>query len=209
MIPNDPSCRNPNPSDDQIIKALKLSGGGPVLAAIQLHCSAAALMRRIARSRRLKSELDAIRGELFETAVLKLRQNIMDGQSWAITLALKTDRGAESLGATIPAAVEIPPGNPAVPVTMQDVLSEVLNRDDFLEYCRSRGLDCHPCDVRPDGLSGEVAAGAPPDGDRSGDPRHDTGALRADSGDRSPAPSREVGTGEQVPAGVVPGNVPG
>ncbi|MCY2966878.1 MAG: hypothetical protein NT069_25145, partial [Planctomycetota bacterium] len=89
------------PSDEEIIAALLLTAGQPVLAARKLGCVPEGLLKRIAESPRLRAERDAIRAELFEMAVLRLRAAIKNGDSWAISLALKTSRGSDTLGDSV------------------------------------------------------------------------------------------------------------
>lgn len=153
------------PSDDEIIAALLLTAGQPVLAARKLGCVPEGLLKRIAESPRLRAERDAIRAELFEMAVLRLRAAIKNGDSWAISLALKTSRGSDTLGDAVESAGDSHTQTTGPTVSIQDVLAEVLKHDDYLEYCRARGLDCDTGVVCADSVAGAMEAGETSAGD--------------------------------------------
>lgn len=80
----------------QVIDALTQTKGMRFLAAKRLGCSHDTITRYIERYASVRAAADAQRGEMVDTAELKLWQSIQNGEAWGITLCLKTlgkDRG--------------------------------------------------------------------------------------------------------------------
>jgi hypothetical protein len=80
----------------QVIAALQETKGMMFLAAKRLGCSHETIRRYCLRYPTVQAAKDAERGEMIDTAELKLWQSIQNGEAWGITLALKTigkDRG--------------------------------------------------------------------------------------------------------------------
>lgn len=81
---------------EQVIDALKATKGMRFLAAQRLGCSHDTITNYINRYASVKAAADGQRGEMVDTAELKLWQSIQNGEAWGITLCLKTlgkDRG--------------------------------------------------------------------------------------------------------------------
>lgn len=80
----------------ELIDALKKTKGMVYIAAKTLGCDPDTILNRARKEPAIAAELKAQRGEVVDTAELKLLQAINDGQPWAIALMLKTqgkDRG--------------------------------------------------------------------------------------------------------------------
>lgn len=77
-------------SDEIMIAALKTTKGGVYLAAKAIGCAPTTIYDRAAKSPAVEECIKAQRGQVIDTAELKLYQAILDGQPWAIALALKT-----------------------------------------------------------------------------------------------------------------------
>jgi hypothetical protein len=80
----------------QVIAALQETKGMMFLAAKRLGCSHETIRRYCKRHPTVQAAKDEQRGEMVDTAELKLWQSIQNGEAWGITLALKTigkDRG--------------------------------------------------------------------------------------------------------------------
>lgn len=74
----------------QVIEALKQTKGMRFLAAQRLGCSHDTITNYINRYASVRDAADAQRGEMVDTAELKLWQSIQNGEAWGITLCLKT-----------------------------------------------------------------------------------------------------------------------
>jgi hypothetical protein len=80
----------------QVIAALRETKGMIFLAAKRLGCDPDTVQNYCKRYPTVQAAKDAERGEMVDTAELKLWQSIQNGEAWGITLALKTigkDRG--------------------------------------------------------------------------------------------------------------------
>jgi hypothetical protein len=80
----------------QVIAALRKNKGMVFVTAKQLKCTPETIQNYCKRYPTVQAAKDAERGEMVDTAELKLWQSIQNGEAWGITLALKTigkDRG--------------------------------------------------------------------------------------------------------------------
>ena len=77
-------------TNEQIANALEATNGYVYLAARSLHCAPKTIYLRLKKSPALKQRLDDIRGEELDLTEQKLRDAILRGEAWAITLKLKT-----------------------------------------------------------------------------------------------------------------------
>jgi len=77
-------------TEDQMIEAITKANGQIMLAAKMLHCDRSAIYHRASTNPRVKEAIMLAREELVDLAESKLRLAILDGQSWAIQLALRT-----------------------------------------------------------------------------------------------------------------------
>lgn len=75
---------------DQIAEALKKTNGYITLAARLLKCEPKTIYRRLKSNQALKELLEEIREGDLDIAEQKLREAILRGEPWAITLKLKT-----------------------------------------------------------------------------------------------------------------------
>ncbi len=83
-------------TDEQIVAALKECKGMIYLAADRVGCHADTIYARAKQSAAIRKCMRAERGRVIDTSELKLYQAIMNGEPWAIQMALKTigkDRG--------------------------------------------------------------------------------------------------------------------
>jgi hypothetical protein len=81
---------------EQVAEALRKTKGMRYLAARTLGCSHDTVTRYIERYPSVRAAAEQQRGEMIDTAELKLWQSIQNGEQWGVTLALKTlgkDRG--------------------------------------------------------------------------------------------------------------------
>lgn len=79
-----------------MIAALDHTKGMTFLAAKYLGCSHDTILRYCQNYPSVQAARDAHRGEMIDTAELKLWQSIQNGEAWGISMALKTlgkDRG--------------------------------------------------------------------------------------------------------------------
>lgn len=86
----------PHYTAEQMIAALNDTKGMVYLAAKRLGCSYQTVLTYCARHPTVQAAKDGHRGEMIDTAELKLWQSIQNGEAWGISLALKTlgkDRG--------------------------------------------------------------------------------------------------------------------
>jgi len=91
-----PMPDKPHYTAAQMIAALQATKGMAYLAAKRLGCSHDTVLRYCQRYPTVQAAKDAERGEMIDTAELKLWTSIQNGEAWGITLALKTlgkDRG--------------------------------------------------------------------------------------------------------------------
>jgi hypothetical protein len=77
-------------SNAEIIKALKETKGMVYLAAEKLGCDPDTIRNRAKQSKAIEKVLENTRGQLIDTAELKLYSAILDGQHWAIAMVLRT-----------------------------------------------------------------------------------------------------------------------
>jgi len=75
---------------DEICEALKKTNGMIMLAAKTLNMTRDAIYKRARKSKKIQETIKMAREELIDLAESKLRLAILDGQPWAIALALKT-----------------------------------------------------------------------------------------------------------------------
>ena len=75
---------------EQIIDALKATNGLISLAAKKLGCSPRTIYKRAEDVQAVRQTIDESRDELVDHAELALRRAILDGESWAVALTLKT-----------------------------------------------------------------------------------------------------------------------
>lgn len=75
---------------DDIIEALHKTHGMIFLAAEKIGCSGRTIQRRAEEVKAVKAVIDSYRGQLLDKAEVRLETAIMNGEPWAITLALKT-----------------------------------------------------------------------------------------------------------------------
>lgn len=80
----------PRYTDDQIIEALRKSGGLAYSAARLLGCPASTVLRRINKSAKLKAVQDEERGRFLDVGELKLKEAVMRGEPWAVKFLLST-----------------------------------------------------------------------------------------------------------------------
>jgi hypothetical protein len=83
-------------SAEQVSAAIEQTKGLLYLAAKRLGCSYHTLLNYVQRYPTVQATMEAQRGELVDTAELKLYESILKGEPWGITLCLKTlgrDRG--------------------------------------------------------------------------------------------------------------------
>jgi len=83
-------------SNKKIIEALETTKGTIYLAAKLLHCSPHTIYKRAENFVEVKEAIENHRGETVDTAELALRNAVLNGEPWAISLTLKTlgkDRG--------------------------------------------------------------------------------------------------------------------
>ena len=86
----------PHYTAEQMIEALNTTHGMVFLAAKRLGCSYQTVMNYCERHPTVQAAKDAQRGEMLDTAELKLWESIQKGEAWGISMALKTigkDRG--------------------------------------------------------------------------------------------------------------------
>lgn len=83
-------------SSEDMIEALKESGGLIAFAAKRLGCAQSTIRNRASRVQSVRQVIIDAREELKDDAELSLRAAVLRGEPWAVTLALKTigrDRG--------------------------------------------------------------------------------------------------------------------
>lgn len=77
-------------TDAQIIAALKATNGGVYLAASRLGCEPSTIYRRAEKSEKIKSVIEAARGELVDMAESGLKKKVLDGDTTAMIWVTKT-----------------------------------------------------------------------------------------------------------------------
>lgn len=83
-------------TNEQITQALETYNGLVYLAARFLHCSPNTIYNRAKRVAKIQEVINNSRGVLVDHAELALRNAVLSGQPWAVSLVLKTlgkDRG--------------------------------------------------------------------------------------------------------------------
>jgi hypothetical protein len=73
-----------------LISALERTHGMIYLAAKELGCDPSTIYRRAEKDKKIRHTIDSFRGQIIDKAELKLETAVMNGEPWAITLALKT-----------------------------------------------------------------------------------------------------------------------
>jgi hypothetical protein len=73
-----------------ILEALARTHGMIFLAAKELGCAPVTIYRRAEKDSKVRDAIDSFRGQIIDKAELKLETAVMNGEPWAITLALKT-----------------------------------------------------------------------------------------------------------------------
>jgi hypothetical protein len=172
------------PSDRKIIAALHAAMGKVCLASEKLGCPPEAIYARARAAPRVRAAIRFYRGKLLDAAESALWKGILEGQPWAVRLALSEwgrsrdfSDGAEAWHS--PRAA----GNDISDELVRKTTLEILNHDEHVEDRRARQLDF---DSRPVRLAGErrpLENDAAPGGDRPGDRRDDPGPVGTDSGD--------------------------
>ncbi|MGE5194928.1 MAG: hypothetical protein ACM3U2_20745, partial [Deltaproteobacteria bacterium] len=139
---------------------------------------------RARASPHVRGTIRFFRGKLLDAAEAALWRKVLEGESWAVRLAL-TEWG-RSRGFSDGAEAWHDPqkdDDKFSPALLRRMISEVLNHNADIEDCRARQLDS---DARPlcgQRQPGAVENGAAPGGDRPGHHRDDSGADGTDSGD--------------------------
>jgi hypothetical protein len=73
-----------------MLEAVKKNGGAVYLAARELGCAPNTIYNRMEKTPALKQAVEDARGEVVDYAEQKLRLAILNGEPWAIAMALKT-----------------------------------------------------------------------------------------------------------------------
>lgn len=102
-------------TNEIIVGALKEMNGMITLAARRIGCDPQTIYNRIKRTPSLRQAVDDARGELIDMAEQKLRQAVMNGESWAVQFTLKTignSRGyAEAAAPSVKVGVNVNNGD--------------------------------------------------------------------------------------------------
>ena len=77
-------------TEKRMLDAIKKNGGAVYLAARELGCAPNTIYNRMEKSPALKQAVEDARGEVVDYAEQKLRLAILNGEPWAIAMALKT-----------------------------------------------------------------------------------------------------------------------
>jgi hypothetical protein len=172
------------PSDRRIIAALHAAMGKVCLASEKLGCLPEAIYARARAAPRVRAAIRFYRGKLLDAAESAVWKGILDGQPWAVRLALGEwgrsrdfSDGAEAWHAPRSG------GNDVSDKLIRKTTLEILNHDEHVEDRRARQLDFDSRPVRLAGERGPLENDPAPGGDRSGNRRDDHGPLGADSGD--------------------------
>jgi hypothetical protein len=171
------------PSEKKIIEALNGTMGKVYLAAEKLGCPPEAIYACARASPRVRGTIRYFRGKLLDAAEATLWKKVLEGDAWAVKLALTEwgrsrgfSDGAEAWHAPAPADDDIPS------TLVRQVLLEVLHVHLYVEDCRTRQLDADSRPVRGQRQPGAVEVDAAPGGDRPGDRRNNSGTDGADPG---------------------------
>jgi len=77
-------------TNDAIIAALKKTNGLITIAAQALGCDPTTIYRRIEKVPEVRAAIEDARENLTDIAELKMRQAILNGESWAVAFVAKT-----------------------------------------------------------------------------------------------------------------------
>ena len=77
-------------TNTRMLEAVKKNGGAVYLAARELGCAPNTIYNRMERVPSIKQAVEDARGEVVDYAEQKLRLAILNGEPWAIAMALKT-----------------------------------------------------------------------------------------------------------------------
>ena len=77
-------------TDKRMLDAIKKNGGAVYLAARELGCAPNTIYNRMEKVPAMKQAVEDARGEVVDYAEQKLRLAILNGEPWAIAMALKT-----------------------------------------------------------------------------------------------------------------------
>jgi hypothetical protein len=172
------------PSEKKIIEALQGTMGKVYLAAEKLGCTPEAIYACARRSPRVRGTIRHFRGKLLDAAEATLWRKVLEGEPWAVKLALTEwgrsrgfSDGAEAWHAPSPADDDIPC------TLVRQMVLEVLHVHVYVEDCRSRQLDADSRAVRGEGEPRKMEVDAAPGGDRPGDRGDDSGEVGPDPGD--------------------------
>ena len=77
-------------TNKRMLEAVKKNGGAVYLAARELGCAPNTIYNRMERVPSIKQAVEDARGEVVDYAEQKLRLAILNGEPWAIAMALKT-----------------------------------------------------------------------------------------------------------------------
>ena len=77
-------------TNTRMLEAVKKNGGAVYLAARELGCAPNTIYNRMEKTPALKQAVEDARGEVVDYAEQKLRLAILNGEPWAIAMALKT-----------------------------------------------------------------------------------------------------------------------
>ena len=77
-------------TNTRILEAVKKNGNAVYLAARELGCAPNTIYNRMKKSPNIRQAVEDARGEVVDYAEQKLRLAILNGEPWAIAMALKT-----------------------------------------------------------------------------------------------------------------------
>jgi hypothetical protein len=126
----------------QIADALIKANGQVFIAAELLGCSAERVKRAIERSPRLAAVIEEFQGKMVDTAVLTLKKGVMDGESWAVRLALTSLGKERGFGKSTEMNKEDQKKlrQQTAGVVAEDFHRRLREDDALLEYCRSKHM---------------------------------------------------------------------
>lgn len=172
---------NDQPSDDQIVAALHETMGKVCLASEKLGCLPETIYERARATPAVRGTIRFFRGKLLDAAESALWKAVLQGESWAVRLAL-VDLGQSRGFSDGAEAWYAPQSGQDVPQGLvQQVVIEVLNVHVHVENCLPCRSDADARPVCGDGESRALENGAAPGGDRPGDCGDDFRENRADS----------------------------
>lgn len=76
--------------NDEIIEALKATGGMVYMAARKLGCDPSAISKRARVSPEIREAIENARGDLLDMAETALKMAVKDREAWAVCFTLKT-----------------------------------------------------------------------------------------------------------------------